>query len=210
MEIRNQTHPELKSRHVYMHHQQLATTISCSIDIRLLPVESALCLFSDQPHCSVIWVSLEAVTTSLLPRMRSATTSMIACASSVGWYMSINCSSRVIRQCLHNITCSWILLVCSCRLYTEVQDVNFMHPVENLVLPKVSLQPCGAVMLPCEQGTMEERVLQESAYVVFALSSRTYWKTSFRQRNGQETGHWKSKERPGVWRDMCNVGTKFN
>jgi len=74
------------------------------------------------------------------------------------------------------------LLVCSCRLYTEVQDVNFMHPVENLALPKVSLQPCGAVMLPCEQGTMEERVLQESAYVVFALSS----------------GYWQSKGRPGV------------
>ena len=86
MEIRNQTHPELKSRLVYRHHQQLATTISCKHDIRLLPVESALCLFSDQPHCSVIWVSLEAVTTSLLPRMRSATISTIACASSVGWY----------------------------------------------------------------------------------------------------------------------------
>ena len=82
---------------------------------------------------------------------------------------SINCSSRVSRQCLHSITCSWILLVCGCRLYTEVQDVNFMHPVENLVLPKVSpssLWCCYVAMSTKDHGG-EGWVLQESAYMVF-------------------------------------------
>ena len=112
--------------------------------------------------------------------------------------------------CTSQVYCRWPRSELSfhCLLSSQCANLelqclwwSFSEPHFNLV-----------VLLCCHvnKGPWRRGCCMISAYVVFALSSMTYWKTSFRQRNGQETGHWKSKGRPGVWRDMRNVGTKFN